>query len=173
MCRTGRDASAAPDAKRNMKSTDTVTEFVHDPLAGTLFLGRPRIMPRDMPSEQVELAGIPDPHAGAIQAPRFLLDIKAMAGRTQKRAGAAPDARLMNPVPELGIENRFKIALNGRHIQGRRDTRGRQLARFRDRHPLFRPGRRKALVCRFQRRALVGQDFQRHPACRALRAAVR
>ena len=123
MRRARRDASAAPDAKRNMKATDTVTEFVHDPLAGALFLGRPRIMPRDMPGEQVELAGIPDPHTGAIHTPRFLLDIKAMAGRTQKRTGAAPDARLMDTVPEIGIENRFKITLNGRHIQGLRDTR--------------------------------------------------
>ena len=86
------DTPAATDAERPVEFVRVIIKLVFDALPESLGLHIARVMARCVHREHGELAGIPVLAPGATLVRTLVNDIKAVAGRAEIGAGAAPDA---------------------------------------------------------------------------------
>ena len=94
-------ASAAADTCKVVVIVNEIVEFVHNPLAQTLFLIYPGIVSRCMKGKQGILAGVP----GAESDPFFFTvffvsNVEAVAGGAEISACAAAQTVLCNTIPK-------------------------------------------------------------------------
>lgn len=69
-----------------------VLEFVHEPLSNPVALGSSGVVARSVQGKQWKHATVPIPHALAIFAAVFILNVKAPASGAYKSAGPAINA---------------------------------------------------------------------------------
>jgi len=80
-----------------------IAELVSHPVSQAMGLGGTGIVTRGLQGELEVHAGVPGPHPPTVQAGRFVGDGEAVAGRAQKRAGAAADALVGLGPPEVHV----------------------------------------------------------------------
>jgi hypothetical protein len=105
------NAPSTADTLELIIGFDEVLEFVAEPLAEPGSLLRPGIVARGVHGKIGELTGVPGPDPISLKRGcglQFIIDVKAMAGRTEISADAAADTAHRFFVPEGRIEHPFK-----------------------------------------------------------------